>query len=380
MLKDSSDFAHLFLTQRNNSSSIISPGRDNEFWIRYTMQKTILISCLLILMGLTISCQNAPPKSNPLHKVKTQDFRQFEQRLQQLAKKFSSSIEIEVLAAGDSPVLSPNGQYIAFSSEGNMGGNHIWIMDVKGTKLQQLTHFDGDSSPQWSPDSRKIIFVSFGPKNLFDPRNWGGVETRKSSIWTVDIDGKNLRQLVPSHSKGDYKPSWSPNGKHIVWTRGNYLWIADTQGQKARPLATSTGGLFAELKWSSDSQTLYISSGGETQRAHPQCTVQTWTAIDIIDQNNPRQVQKPFEPVLQESVGSFRYCVDQSNVFKLDHRNRKSQLLEYAGGRSFERAMITLDRKTLIVGFTVKGSLYDSILALKLKEKLSTSKFMIKSS
>lgn len=89
------------------------------------MRKILSSGWFLLLISLTIGCQDTPPKPNPFEEIKTQGFRRFEQKLQQQAQKFSSSTEILLLAAGKSPVLSPNGQYIAFSGQGTEGGDHI---------------------------------------------------------------------------------------------------------------------------------------------------------------------------------------------------------------------------------------------------------------
>lgn len=247
-------------------------------------------------------------------------------------------------------------------------------MDREGTNLKQLTHFDGSYAPQWSPDSQKIIFLSYGPRNLFDPRIWQGVD-RKFAIWTVDIDGENLRQLIPGHSKGNHSPSWSPDGNFIVWNRGSHLWMADSRGRNVRPLTPSTSDYNTVSRWSADSQTIYVSDGDQTQKPNPQCTTQTLTAINLNDLSNLRKVQQPFKPILQEQTGSFRYCVDQGKLFKVDSQERTSQLVEFTRPSFFESATVAPNQKTLIVGFRIKGGLYNSIWALKLKEQPSKAKF-----
>lgn len=334
------------------------------------MKRILSSGWILFLICLTIGCQISSPIPNPLTKIKTPGFRQFEQELHQQAKIFSSFTEIQLLAAGYSPTLSPNGRYIAFSGQGTDGEYHIWLMDIEGTNLKQLTHFEGDYAPQWSPNSQQIIFYSYGSNNFFDPRNWGGVDTRKSAIWTVDIDGENLRQLTPNQSKGDRNPSWSPDGKCIVWirnNRGDNLWIADSQGQNARPLTNEKNEFYAESKWSADSQTIYISSNEEPHSPSP-CSTQTWTAIDINDQNNPHTVNHPVKPILREQTNHFNYCVDQGKLFKVDRQNNTHQAFEFPGLAIVGNSTITTDQKTLIFGLVMKGGGKASILLLKLNE------------
>ena len=57
------------------------------------------------------------------------------------------------------------------------------------------------------------------------------------SIWTMDIDGSNLKQITVEES---YACDWSPNGKHIVYTDARMangrLWIMDANGGNKRQL------------------------------------------------------------------------------------------------------------------------------------------------
>ncbi len=67
--------------------------------------------------------------------------------------------------------MSPNGKYIAFLSEraGDMFRSfklyHIYIMDIDGTNVTQLTFDDKreDGLFDWSPDGTKIVFGSEVP-------------------------------------------------------------------------------------------------------------------------------------------------------------------------------------------------------------------------
>src|SRR5690554_6574920 len=51
------------------------------------------------------------------------------------------------------PVYSPNGKYIAYTSDAD-GGDNIWIMDADGSNPRQVTDetFRLLNSPAWSPD------------------------------------------------------------------------------------------------------------------------------------------------------------------------------------------------------------------------------------
>jgi TolB protein len=72
----------------------------------------------------------------------------------------------------------------------------IFIVDVTGSQIRQLTHGEGtNEDPSWSPDGRYISFST----------------TRNGSrqIYVMDSDGSAQHALarVPGNS---YTPSWSP--------------------------------------------------------------------------------------------------------------------------------------------------------------------------
>src|SRR5690606_23608165 len=58
------------------------------------------------------------------------------------------------------PKVSPDGKYLAFSS--NVQGNYnVYIVPVKGGEIRQLTYNDATDHPvSWRPDSRYIYFES----------------------------------------------------------------------------------------------------------------------------------------------------------------------------------------------------------------------------
>jgi TolB protein len=100
--------------------------------------------------------------------------------------------------------LSPDGTKVAMILS-KAGSPDVWISNVDGTGLTQLTKTKEDeSSPCWSPDSQKICFASRlnERRGLFIIPASGGNPTR------VDTGGE------PSPSE----PDWSPDGSTIIFT------------------------------------------------------------------------------------------------------------------------------------------------------------------
>ncbi len=72
--------------------------------------------------------------------------------------------------------------------------------------VHDMLAMDRISEPQVSPDGKWIVFTL--RKTDLDA-NRG-----RTDLWLVDVEGKNLRQLT-SHPAGDFNPRWSPCGKYI---------------------------------------------------------------------------------------------------------------------------------------------------------------------
>jgi len=86
------------------------------------------------------------------------------------------------------PRFSPDGQKIAFQMQTVDGGDsQIFIIDKNTGMIKQIT-FDGGISPSWSPDGRKIVFKKFSQYRSKDPQN--------GTIWIINSDGSNPVQLT----------------------------------------------------------------------------------------------------------------------------------------------------------------------------------------
>ena len=93
------------------------------------------------------------------------------------------------------PAWSPRGDLIAFTRMG--GGFRIGVMNPSGGGEKLLTDSWGDEGPSWSPNGRVLLFSrgAQGPSG-------------KSDIWSVDLTGSTSRQ-IPTQLDGS-DPSWGP--------------------------------------------------------------------------------------------------------------------------------------------------------------------------
>ncbi|MDK2774372.1 Tol-Pal system beta propeller repeat protein TolB [Tabrizicola sp.] len=94
------------------------------------------------------------------------------------------------------PVWSPRGDYIAFTKQ-NAGRFHIGVMRTDGSEERLLTASFLDEGPTWAPNGRVLMFT----------RESSG-EGGQTSLWSVDITGRNLKQIPTDGPASD--PAWSP--------------------------------------------------------------------------------------------------------------------------------------------------------------------------
>jgi TolB protein len=101
------------------------------------------------------------------------------------------------------PSWSPDGQRIAFERGGRRQRTNYWpgsagyeihVMNADGSDQQLLTR--GGSGPRWSPDGRRLVFVS--------------KRSGERDIWIMNADGRGQRNLTPSTGRRESSPLWTP--------------------------------------------------------------------------------------------------------------------------------------------------------------------------
>ncbi len=102
-----------------------------------------------------------------------------------------------------SPAWSPDGRRIAYVSF-EKGRPSIWVQEVFTGRREKLTSFKGiNGAPAWSPDGRRLAMTL----------SKGG----NPDIYIMDLRRRSLRQLT-HHWAIDTEPAWSPDGSAIVFT------------------------------------------------------------------------------------------------------------------------------------------------------------------
>ncbi|HEY8171580.1 MAG TPA: hypothetical protein VIH21_00710, partial [Dehalococcoidia bacterium] len=169
-----------------------------------------------------------------------------------------------------SPRWSPDGRYLAFVADRG-DKNQIYLAPLDGGEARQLTkqpHGAGD--PAWSPDAKHVAFVArtgdykepkerdatekTAPRVIHDLRyrfdGIGYFDERRMHVFVAEVESRDAKQITHGDWH-DAQPSWSPDGKTIVFSsdrerarfdRGwSDAWSVSAFGGRARKLTRSRG-------------------------------------------------------------------------------------------------------------------------------------------
>ena len=138
------------------------------------------------------------------------------------------------------PAWSPDGKRIAYVS--NRAGNRdIWVMNADGTHRENITRTPADEwTPAWSPDGASIAFASNRDGN------W--------ELYIAKADGTSPQRITWSPA-ADYAPTWSPDGKRIAFVSerdGNpEIYVVNRDGSGLQRL-TKSESTDLSPRWSPD--------------------------------------------------------------------------------------------------------------------------------
>ena len=197
-----------------------------RFWKRSSLESVdapqVLRNTQVTFSGGLDSDPSLSPDGNSVAHSSDQSGK-FEIYVKQLAP---GGREIQLTSNGQQnflPAWSPDGRRIAYVSKVGRG---IWVVPALGGVPKQLTEFG--SWPAWSHDGAFIAFQS--QENALPP----------STIWIVSSEGGAPKQLTQTGNPpgGHGMPSWSPDGSRIVFSVVEYLsgalWTVAVKGNELK--------------------------------------------------------------------------------------------------------------------------------------------------
>jgi dipeptidyl aminopeptidase/acylaminoacyl peptidase len=135
------------------------------------------------------------------------------------------------------PQVSPDGKWVAYVvSTADMQANHmfsnIWLVPANGGTERELTRGGSDSRPRWSPDGKKIAFLSSrdGTQQVYVISLYGGESSRLTFL-----------------STGADNELWSPDGKWMAFTSRVYPDCQDDACNKSRDEAAAKNPVKAHV-------------------------------------------------------------------------------------------------------------------------------------
>ncbi|MEM6998264.1 MAG: Tol-Pal system beta propeller repeat protein TolB [Pseudomonadota bacterium] len=145
-----------------------------------------------------------------------------------------------------SPSWSPDGKKIAYVSfEGK--NSAIYIQNILTGQREQISAFAGiNSSPDWSPDGRRLAMTLSKDGN--------------TEIYVMNLNDKSLNRIT-RHGGIDTEPSWSPSGQKLAFTSdrsgGPQIYEVNANGGEAKRVSFE-GKYNARPEYSPDGKSITL--------------------------------------------------------------------------------------------------------------------------
>lgn len=147
-------------------------------------------------------------------------------------------------------IFSTRIAYVTVDRTGDSASYRLWLADADGARPNAIAESaEPIMSPSWSPDSRRIAYVSF--------------ESGTSKIFVQDI-ATGRREVVSAQPGINGAPAWSPDGARLALVLGGRDGNLDihvlTLSSKEMRRITRHPAIDTEPSWAPDGRSIYFTS------------------------------------------------------------------------------------------------------------------------
>ena len=156
--------------------------------------------------------------------------------------------------------LSPKGERALFVARGD-----VFTLPIEKGPTRNLTATSGvhDKHARWSPDGKRIAFVSDA--------------SGEDEIWLVDQAGGKPEPLTKGRQGMTYAPEWSAEGTHIAFShKDGRLFVVTLADRKVVEVAHDERGTIRDYAWSPKGAYLAFSKGDSDESR----SIHVWSAAD----------------------------------------------------------------------------------------------------
>ena len=157
-----------------------------------------------------------------------------------VARSVLEPADIFEIELANDPRISPDGSRIVYVRSGfdkmtDRGRQELWMLDVEsGAQRPLLPSGQNGSSPRWSPDGQRLLFLSAD-------------DDGRSQIFLRFMDTGQVAQLTHLQ-RTPSGLSWSPDGRFLAFS----MFVAKTSPPMARMPPKPEGAEWAPEAWSTE--------------------------------------------------------------------------------------------------------------------------------
>lgn len=169
---------------------------------------------------------------------------------------------------------SPDGQALVVCD-----GEALWVVEANRSGAEAVA--PGCQAAAWSPEGSRIAFL-------------GGLAQQNRMVYTVRPDGTDLTEVAGS-SGAFGEPSWSPDGKRLLFQVNNNLYVAHTDGTGPESLMIQDDESIWKPQWSPDGESVVY--GSENRDTHEiglvTIDVESGKSSRLVARQQPQYRQQP---------------------------------------------------------------------------------------